>query len=200
MKVAILGAGNIGGTLARRLARSGHEVTIGVRDPASPRAREAAGSVRVATTAQAVDKTDAVIFAVPGAAVEELIAEIGPSLAGKIVIDATNNMSGGGSLNSVAFIADHTAGTAVYRAFNTLGWENFAEPMFGDVQADLFYCGPEGAGRPAVEDIIHAVGLRPVYVGGPEQADVVDSVASLWFALVSGQKHSRRLAFKVLED
>ena len=74
MKVAILGAGNIGGTLARRLARSGHEVTIGVRDPASPRAREAAGSVRVATTAQAVDKTDAVIFAVPGAAVEELIA------------------------------------------------------------------------------------------------------------------------------
>jgi predicted dinucleotide-binding enzyme len=49
-----------------------------------------------------------------------------------------------------------------------------------------------------VERLIADVGLHPVYVGGPEQAGVVDGVASLWFALALGQRQGRRLAFKVL--
>jgi len=83
------------------------------------------------------------------------------------------------------------------RAFNTLGWENFAEPTFGDERADLFWCGPEGRATEVAEQVIADVGLRPVRVGGPEAVDAVDAVLALWFALVT-EHGNRRLAFRTL--
>jgi len=78
-----------------------------------------------------------------------------------------------------------------------LGVENLADPRFGDDRADMFFsASPEDRAR--VEQLIDAVGLRPVYLGDG-QHDVVDGVLRLWFALVMGQRHSRHLAFKMLE-
>jgi hypothetical protein len=138
-----------------------------------------------------------VVFAIPGAAMEETIAAHGPSLAGKIVIDAANRM-GGGPMNSAALFAAHAPAAQVYRAFNSLGWENFENPIFDGVQADLFYCGPGGAGQAAVEGLIRDVGLRPVRLGDMDQVGLVDMIGSLWFALAFGQGMGRELAFKVL--
>ena len=74
-------------------------------------------------------------------------------------------------------------------AFNTLGWENFAEPDHDGETADLFYCGADdGLGRGVVEGLIRDVGLGPVYVGGLDQADVLDGVLRLWFAVAIGQR------------
>jgi predicted dinucleotide-binding enzyme len=62
----------------------------------------------------------------------------------------------------------------------------------------MFFCGPDGPARTQVEELITDVGLRPIYIGGPDQAGVVDGVLKLWAALAMGQKHGRRLAFKML--
>ena len=40
MKIAVIGAGNVGGTLGRRWGESGHEVIFGVRDPAAGKTRD----------------------------------------------------------------------------------------------------------------------------------------------------------------
>jgi hypothetical protein len=82
------------------------------------------------------------------------------------------------------------------RAFNSLGWENFADPLFDGVPADLFFSAP-AADRAAVEELITGVGLRPVYLGEGKQ-DVVDAVLPLWFTLTQA-RGSRRIAFRVLE-
>src|SRR5947209_6158615 len=74
-----------------------------------------------------------------------------------------------------------SAGHQVYRAFNTYGYENFANPEFSGIQADLFFCGTEGDARRVVEQLIAAVGLRPVYLGGVEQVGMVDGIAGIWF-------------------
>ena len=84
------------------------------------------------------------------------------------------------------------------RAFSSLGWENFAEPDFDGVAADLLWCGPDGAAGARVEGLISEVRLRPVRVGGLDQLGLVDMLVGLWFALAFGQGHGRRLAFKVL--
>ena len=105
---------------------------------------------------------------------------------------------GGGPLNSFATFRARTPNARVFRAFNTYGWENFADPNLGGVQADLFYCGPDGESRAVVERLISDVGLRPMRVGDADQVDAVDGVVRLWFALVSGQHMGRHLAFKVL--
>ena len=86
------------------------------------------------------------------------------------------------------------------RAFNTLGWENFAEPVVAGVRCDLLYGAEDGVAREVAERLIRDVGLEPVWVGGPESFDVVDGVTRLWFTLAFQRRLGRRLAFKVLVE
>jgi len=197
--VAVLGAGNIGATLAGKWAEAGHTVVIGTRDPNGEgvQARAERVGASVATHADAVRNAEVVLFALPGGAMDEATAALAHELDGKVVIDATNTL-GGQVMNSVGVITAHAPGAKVARAFNSLGWENFDQPDFGGVQADLLWCGPEGSAATLVEKLISDVGLRPVRVGGLDQLATVDAVASLWFALALGQGWGRQLAFKVL--
>jgi predicted dinucleotide-binding enzyme len=199
--VAVIGSGNIGATLARRWDGAGHRVTLGARDPSSSKAQAArrglAADARVTTPAAAILGADAVLIATPGDAVPGIVTELGHALAGTIVIDATNDTAGP-RLHHVDAWAEHAPGAQVFRAFNTLGWENFAEPDHGGETADLLYCGPD-AGRDVVERLIADVGLRPCWLGGVEQADVLDGATRLWFALVMGRGRPRRTAFKLLD-
>jgi len=201
MKIAVIGSGKIGGTLARRWGAAGHEITFGVRDPARPDVQQLLGDIgrnaRATSIALAVAGGEAVLFAVPGAAMAGTVAALGAALDGKLVIDATNNL-GADVMNSVAAIAAAAPNAHVYRAFNTYGFENFADPRFDGVQADLFYAGPDGAPRARAERLVTDVGLRPVRVGGTERAELVDALLRVWFALAVEQQRGRRLAFKLL--
>jgi len=84
------------------------------------------------------------------------------------------------------------------RAFNTLGGENVADPVFSGGKADLFFSAREGDG-PIMETIIEGVGLRPVYVGEDQEA-IIDALLQLWIALAVKQGRGRRLALRLLED
>jgi 8-hydroxy-5-deazaflavin:NADPH oxidoreductase len=192
MDIAVLGTGFIGRTLGRALSASGHQVTFGSRHPEDDVVADGT-SATTRSIDHALGETDVVILAVPGSAVDELAAAHGDALAGKLVIDATNRM-GGAVVNSRDALP-HAVRYA--RAFNTLGGENMADPVFDGVRADMFFSSTE-ADRRTVESVIEGVGLRPVFVG-PDQEDLVDSVARLWIALAITQGRGRRLAFRVLE-
>jgi predicted dinucleotide-binding enzyme len=176
-------------------------VVFGVRDPtrakSRPAAAKAGANAKVDTIANAIRFGDVIVFAIPAGAVAETAAEHGAALDGKIAVDTTNRF-GAPVVNNVAAIAAAAPQAKIYRAFNSLGWENFAEPVIDGEQADLFYCGPEGESRAVIERLIGDVGLRPVRVGGIETAPLVDSVGSLWVALVRGQHKGRRMAFRLL--
>jgi hypothetical protein len=203
MKISILGSGNIGSTLAEKWLYAGHEVTFGVRDPGSAKTAAALDKARgamVDNIATAISVGDVIVWAVPGAIVENLAQEHAARLANKIMIDTTNKV-GAMDMSAIAVLTTHVPTSRVYRAFSTLGWENFAKPQLGGISIDLFFCGLDDAeARQVVENLITAVGLRPVYIGGLEQAPALDGLTRLWFALVFGQKHSRRLAFKMMEE
>ena len=91
------------------------------------------------------------MLAVPGAAAKDVLASLGDALAGKVVIDATNDIQGAGKLHALDELAD---GAHPVRAFNTLGWENYADPVFDGVPADLFYAAEEGHAK-EVADTAH---------------------------------------------
>ncbi len=200
--VAVLGAGNIGSTIGKKWSIAGHQVRFGVNDPAGKNAQalraESGDRVVIGTIGDVLQSNpDVVLIALPGGVIEMVAQEYGTQLNGRIIIDAANRM-GEDSMHNLAHFQQHAPQAHLYRAFNSLGWENFAEPNFDGIQADLFYCGPDGEPRTKVAQLISDVGLRPVYLGGSEQVGLLDSITSLWFTLAFGQKKGRHLAFKVL--
>lgn len=201
MKIAILGAGNIGGTLGTKWVKSGHTVQFGVRNIKKPEVQNLLKSLGAKASAasipQAIDFAEVVVFALPGASMDETIIANAKALDGKIVIDTSNKMTAA-TTNSLAVFNAYTPQVKYFRAFNSLGWENYENPMYGNTPADLFYCGTDGEPRRQVEELIKDIGLRPIYLGGPEQAGLVDAVLSLWFTLAVKQKMGRNFAFKVL--
>jgi 8-hydroxy-5-deazaflavin:NADPH oxidoreductase len=196
MNIAVIGTGGIGTTLAQAFAREGHRVVLGSRTAADESSPGELSAPTVRSVGSAIAGSEIVVLAVPGRAVTALLAEHKGALAEKLVVDATNVIGGGPAHSRLALAA--AAPTARYaRALNTLGVENLADPRFGDEVADMFFSTAE-TDRTAVETLIRAVGLRPVYLG-PDQEDVVDGVLRLWFALAVGQQRGRHLAFRVLE-
>jgi 8-hydroxy-5-deazaflavin:NADPH oxidoreductase len=202
LTIAVLGAGHIGGTLGKKWSATGHQVQFGVNDPEGKNAqalRAELGESAIIGTAEDVlqSNPDVILIALPGGAVASTAQKFGRQFNGRIVIDAANRM-GEDSMHNLAHFQQYAPQAQVYRAFNSLGWENFAEPVFDGIQADLFYCGPDGNAQMKVDQLITDIGLRPIYLGGNEQMALLDSIASLWFALAFGQKKGRHLAFKVL--
>jgi predicted dinucleotide-binding enzyme len=187
MRIAVIGAGHIGGTLGGKWEAAGHEVVYGVRNPAEP---------GQASVPDAVTGADVVLIAVPGAAAKDVLAMLGTALVGKVVVDASNDVQG----DKLHALDDLPEGAHPVRAFNTLGWENFADPVVAGVQADLFYAAEDGRPREVAELLIRDVGLEPVWLGGVEALELVDSVTRLWFTLAFQRGLGRRLAFKVLVE
>jgi predicted dinucleotide-binding enzyme len=203
MDVAVIGAGNVGLTLARAWQRGGLHVTLAVRDPEAERYEGLRAEFAVGTIAQSVPPADATLLAVPGARLPDLLSAQGAVLDGRLLLDATN-VVGGDRLHQVDLLTQMLPRARVYRAFNTLGWENYASPGFDlggtTVAPDLLFCGPDGPDLGQVEALISAVGLHPVRIGDLEAADTLDGLTRLWFALALGQGRGRHLAFRVLTD
>ena len=189
MRVAVIGTGNIGGTLGSRWRAAGQDVVYGSRNAPG----EGPGGGPLRPVAEAIDGADVVVIAVPGGAVADVIGGHGAALAGKVVIDATNSM-GGAEYNSRAAISAAAPDARYVRAFNTLGWENFADPLPG---TQLFFAA-DPAARQAAEELIAAIGLEPVFVGDADATRTVDGLLPLWFTLVQRSGGNRKLAFRVI--
>jgi 8-hydroxy-5-deazaflavin:NADPH oxidoreductase len=94
VNIAVLGSGNIGGTLGAKWLAAGHQVVFGVRNASSAKTRSAlaraGANVKADTIANAMRFGDVVVFTIPSNAVEETVAKHGAVLNGKIIIDTTN--------------------------------------------------------------------------------------------------------------
>ncbi|HEY1920037.1 MAG TPA: NAD(P)-binding domain-containing protein [Streptosporangiaceae bacterium] len=190
MRIAVIGVGKVGGTLGERWRDAGHQVVYGSRHPAA----QGPGGAPVRAVPEALDDADAVLLAVPDRAVAGVVAEQAAGLDGKVVIDATNRIGGWDSVNAHAEIADAAPQARYVRAFSTLGWENFADPLPGTA---MFYAA-DPAATDVAKQLITAVGLDPVLVGDAGAAGIVDGLLPLWFALVRQHNGNRRIALHLL--
>ena len=201
MKIAILGAGNIGGTMGRKWAAAGHEVVYGVRNSGSPKTQAALQSsgknAKTTDLREAISTAQVVLFSVPWDAVPEIAAANSAELAGKIILDATNNFVGP-VINRIDILQKNAPSAQVYRAFNSLGWEVFANPEIHGTPVDHFFTGPDGAERQKVEQLIAEIGVHPIWVGSNDLATVVDALGALWVNLAYRLGMGSRVGLKLL--
>ncbi|HET7169892.1 MAG TPA: NAD(P)-binding domain-containing protein [Candidatus Limnocylindrales bacterium] len=187
MDIAIIGAGNVGKSLATAFTRAGHNVIIASRDPEDAGSVAAATGARVArSNAEAAAAAEVVVLAVPFASAPDVAAEIAPSVAGKPVVDATNRMSFGAAgpdIDTTSSNAEDLAAllpdARIVKAFNTLFAANQADPIAEGIQLDGYVAADDDAARATVLELVRSIGLDPVDVGELARARQLEAMAFL---------------------
>lgn len=191
MKVAIIGAGNVGTALATSAARAGHDVIITSRDPNDAASVAAASGARVAASnAEAAADGDVIIPAVSITDFASVAKDIAEPAAGKPVVDVTNRISFGASgpeidtsSSNAEQVASLLPNSPIVKAFNTLFASRQVDPQTDGIQLDGFVAADDDAAKQTVIELVRSIGLRPVDVGPLVRARQLEGLAFLNMAL-----------------
>jgi predicted dinucleotide-binding enzyme len=199
MRIAIIGAGNVGGGLGAGLTAAGHEVAFGVRDPSSEKAQSAtagaAGSSAM-TPAEAAEGADVVIVALRWDAVAGAIKDI-PDLPGRVVIDSMNRFGGDPSRSTAEDLAEILPQARVVKAFNTIGFENFTTARSRRNKAVMFIAGDHPEANAIAASLATDLGFQPEDVGSLTNAKPLEEMVKIWLALA--ERHGRSIGFALTE-
>jgi predicted dinucleotide-binding enzyme len=183
-KVAVIGLGNIGKTLAQNFVKGNRPVIIASRDleDAIALAQEL-GSLATATeTGEAIKNADIIVLSVSFNTIQELFEQYCTELQGKIIIDPSNPIApdenGGfkkvigekesaGQLNAAIL----PKGATLVKGFGTLGAASLANAAYQTpVKSVLFYATDDTTVDAEVEQLIKDNGFDAVKVGGLDQS------------------------------
>ena len=180
MQIGIIGAGNIGGNVARRLALAGHDVTVSF---ARDQTKLAALAAEIGATADQPSRAagaEVVVLSVPWGAIDTALAAAGP-LDGRIVIDTTNQFGSGGALDLGHTAARHNAdrmpGSRYTKCFNTLtaGFQAQAASRTGDARVVQWICGDDAEAKAVLGQLVEEAGYVPVDLGGIDGCAVMEA-------------------------
>ena len=211
MKLAIIGAGNVGGALGTAWAqKAGHEICFGVRDSKADKTqallRAIGAKARAGTAAEAAAFADIIVLATPWPAAETAIRAMG-SLKGKVILDATNPLTRGPdgisleighSISAGEKVQGWAAGASVFKTLNSTGFGNMANPVFNGVKSVMFVAGDDAANKPKVIDLVGQLGFDVVDAGPLRNARLLEAHAMLWIDLALARGQGRDFAFAIV--
>ncbi len=208
MKIAVIGAGNVGSALAKGWIGKGHEVFFGVLNPRDEKTVQLVQSLgnkaQAGTDGEAAAFGQVVVVATPWDATEAAIKACG-DLRGKIVIDCINpltpDLSGvtlGFNTSAAERIAGWARGAKVVKAFNTAGANIMADPVINGTRTVMFVCGDDDPAKATVLQLAADIGFEAVDAGKLMQARLLEPLAVLWIALAI-KNAGRDFAFALLK-
>jgi predicted dinucleotide-binding enzyme len=190
MKIGVIGSGRIGSTIGGLWVKAGHEVMFSDRDPeAVKRAIADLGPrARAGSTHEAASFGDAVLIAVPYAALPAIRDEVGLRLRGKVVIDPNNPVPArdgdmavaakekGAAVSTAALLP----GVKTVRSFNSWGYSTMAREANRPAPRMAL---PVAANDPATLKIgmqlVDDAGFDPVDAGSLADSKVYDLGSAL---------------------
>ncbi len=204
MRIAVLGTGMVGQSLAGGLARLGHEVVVGTRDPQASMARldeggfgtwaAAHAEVRVATFADATEGADLVVNALSGDASVEGVGAA--SIAdGTVVLDVANPLDTSHGMPPSLFVANtDSLGEVLQRRFPTLrvvkSLNTMTAPLMvaprelADGDFSTFVCGDDADAKTLVTGLLADLGHRDVIdLGDITASRGVEAMMLVWLRL-----------------
>ena len=210
--VAIIGTGNIGSRLAANFAAGGQDFLLAGRDQgaAAKIASDLGGHAEVVSVDEAVDRADVLVVCLWMDPFEQFIAQYGPRLAGKVIVDPTNPVGpdADGNYRKVIGAQESSgqilagllpAGTALVKAFGTLSAPSLATATRQEPErAVLFYAADDDAAGELVAGLIRAAGFDPVRVGGLDQSIRIEMFGDLHEYGALGRVVTRTEALKAI--
>lgn len=168
VKIAVVGRGNVGGGLADRWEKAGHDVERFGRDGGD------------------ASDAEAVLIACPGPAVPGMFDTVS-GLDGKTVIDATNLIGAQppeGFASNAEYIKSRTEGPTA-KSFNLNFAAIYDQIADANARPSNVWCGDDEA-RAVVEQLTRDAGYDPIYAGGLENAAISESALRFLFAIAQG--------------
>jgi len=177
MRIGILGSGLMGGKLGTIFARAGHDVIFSYArstQKLKQLAREAQGSARAGTPAEAVKGSDVLLLAVHWSRVEEVLRQSG-DLSGRIIVSCSLPMNAEDTALVVAHLSSGAEELArrvpkarIVSAFNTVPSEvlfGVYDPRRKAKRPSLVYCGDDDTAKVTAAELIRDAGFDPVDAG-----------------------------------
>jgi len=199
MKVAIVGTGNVGGALARGLARAGRSIVLGVRDPASSKVASLASETKAEakTPTEAVAVADVIALALPWGIAESAVKALG-NLAGKIVIDCMNplamqngrlGLDRGFNTSGAEALASWVPNARIVKTLNQVGAEMMADNANLPHRPVMFMAGNDADSKSTVAGLLRDLGFEPLDAGDLTRARLLEPYAMVWInqALIQGK-------------
>jgi predicted dinucleotide-binding enzyme len=204
LKIGIIGAGRIGGTLATLWAKAGHEVLVSSRHPdqLADLVKSLGPKARAGTPKEAAEFGDVVLVSVPYAALPQIGRDLAKELKGKVVLDTGNPYPERDGEMAVeprkkgtgVASAEFLPGVRLVRAFNAINWRSLkseahragkpiAIPIAGDDKEAL------GVATRLVKD----AGFEPVVVGPLARARLFDVGTPVYTQLLTADELRARL-------
>lgn len=207
MDIAVLGTGSVGRTIAGGLARLGHSVVVGTRDPEDTLARtepDAMGSppyaewqdehpdVALRTFAGAAAGADLVVLAGSGSAAVDMLSAAGADhLAGTVVLDISNPLDFSAGFPPSLFVKDTDSlaeqiqaafpDARVVKSLNTMTAALMVDPGLLGEATTVFVSGDDTAAKEIVTGILVGFGHQDVIdLGGLETARGTEMLLPLW--------------------
>lgn len=211
MKIGIIGAGNVGTGIGKRLAAKGHDIVVSfARSPekVSQAAATIAGGAKAGTPDEAVAHGDVVIIATPWGATLEAVRQVAAGLSGKVVWDTTNplkaDMSGleiGLTTSAAEEIAKAAPGALVVKAVPP-----FAEVLHSPSttinghQPGVFVCGDDATARVTVLGLVGEIEADGVDAGPLALARYTEPLGMLLVQLAYVQGMGARIGSVLIRD
>lgn len=211
MKIAVLGTGPVGQTLAARFDAVGHEVVVGTRDVATTSARtepdawggppfpvwlDAHPSVGLASYAEASARSEIVVNATNGEASLDALAQAGAeNLDGRILVDVSNPLDFSRGMPPTLFVKDtDSLGEQIQRAFPAVRVVKTLNTLTVALQADpgrlaggdhsVFVSGDDADAKAAVTRLLESLGHTDVIdLGDLSTARGTEMYLPLWLRL-----------------
>ncbi|MFN4156766.1 MAG: NADPH-dependent F420 reductase [Paracoccaceae bacterium] len=204
MEIGIIGAGMIGGTLARLLAARGHAVCVGTRNAQDPRVAELPAGVERATVEEAAEFGTATIVAVPFAGWPDLAQVLRPLTGGRAILDTSNAIPGrDGAAAMQALASGEGSGVAVaallpkarvVKAFNTVHFAALADRAGKTPPLGIPLAGDDPAAVAIAASVVAAAGFAPVPAGALSAAARFDFGTPLFNVALSEADLRRALS------
>jgi len=211
-KIGVIGSGDVGKTLGAGLAKAGHAVKIGSREPGklSDWVKQTGANASAGTFEETAKFGEIIIVATKWAdnATENALKLAGPdNFAGKVVLDTTNPLAFGPKGPSLSVGHTDSAGEQVQRwlpkahvvkAYNIVGSPHMVNPSFPGGTPDMIIAGNDEGAKKTVSELCKELGWPTVDLGGIESSRYLEPFAMVWI-LHYFQTKTGNHAFKLLK-
>ncbi|MEP9361783.1 NAD(P)-binding domain-containing protein [Nocardioides sp. CN2-186] len=198
MKISVLGTGSVGRAVAGRLDDLGHDVTMATRDPATTAARDEHASwaadhpgVRLEAFAGSAVDADLVVNALGGDIALGMLAEVGPGLAGRVLLDLSNPLDHSHGFPPRLFVKDDDSlaemvqrahpEARVVKTLNTMNNALMVDPGSLGESTTVFVSGDDPDAKALVSALLQELGHTDIIdLGALDTARGPEMFLALW--------------------